>query len=138
MMRPLLSWTFGRRRYPTPQEDALILAQLREAALRAIWRLEQGADGPGDINPHTGRTSSYALASMLTLYPAGDAPAAVSDTLGRVAHMVFAGKPQHREARRDWTVWELERLGHTAAAERFTDLVATRGGTLARPRTEGN
>lgn len=129
---------FGRHRDMKPTDGALILAQLREAALRAIWRLEQGPDGPGDINPHTARTSSYALASMLTFHPGGGAPAIEPDPVYRVAHMVFAGKPHNREARRDWTVWELERLGHPAVAERFADLVATDGGALARPRTEGH
>lgn len=104
-----------------------VLADLREAALRAIWRLHQD-NGPGDINPHTARVNAYQLAGMLT-FSADGSPIHVGDPIDRIAHMIYAGKPHNREPRHDWTLWELQRLGHTDAAERLTELVRTQGGT---------
>jgi len=95
------------------------MAALRAAALRAITRLDH-PDGPrADINPHTASVSPYALASMLTSDLRGDP---VSEGVSRVVHMIAAGQPQRREARRDWLAWELERLGHARAARAVASL----------------
>ncbi|MYV63865.1 hypothetical protein GTW37_36695 [Streptomyces sp. SID4931] len=102
--------------------EAQVVASLREAALRAIY-LREKADQPGgarpDINPHTENITSYSLASMLTFDLTGDGAA---ESLGRVIHMIFAGQPERIESRRRWVVWELDRLGHTAAARRLSDM----------------
>jgi hypothetical protein len=101
----------GRRDEAKAQADTM--AALRVAALRAIARLDH-PDGPrADINPHTPGVSAYALASMLTFDFRGDQ---VGEDLSRVVHMIAAGKPERREARRDWLAWELGRLGHDDAA----------------------
>ncbi|MCX4885977.1 hypothetical protein [Streptomyces sp. NBC_00847] len=106
-----------------------LLADLHEAALRAIWRLEK-PDGPEDVNPHTASVTSYSLASMLT-FSADGSPISMGDAIDRVAHMIYAGKPERRETRRDWLVWELERLGRPDDAARLARLVDTHGGTRA-------
>ncbi|MDS0140611.1 MULTISPECIES: hypothetical protein [unclassified Amycolatopsis] len=108
-------WTRKSKPYP----NAELVNALREAGLRAIWRLEQ-KDGPGDINPHTARMTSYALASMLT-FSADGSPIRVGDGFERVKQMVFAGMPERRESRRDWVVWELDRLGYAAQARALAD-----------------
>ncbi|WP_018569663.1 hypothetical protein [Streptomyces sp. PsTaAH-124] len=111
-------------------QEAALLTALREAALRAIWRLEQ-ENGPGDINPHTTSVSAYSLASMLT-FSADASKINVGNVIARVAHMIYAGKPTRRDSRLAWTVWELERLGLAEAAQQLTELVRTHGGTRAR------
>jgi hypothetical protein len=109
--------------------EATLLASLREAALRAIWRLHQDS-GPGDVNPHTTQVSTYSLASMLT-FSADGSPVNIGDVIDRVAHMIYAGKAESRDSRLAWTVWELERLGYADAATHLTHLVTTHGGTRA-------
>ncbi|MFH8642038.1 hypothetical protein [Streptomyces goshikiensis] len=104
------------------QAEARVVADLREAALRAIYlreKADQAGGEPADINPHTVDVTAYSLASMLTFGIDGDPQV---ESLGRVVHMVFAGKPERIESRRRWIVWELERLGHTAAARLLSDL----------------
>ncbi|MEU2740935.1 hypothetical protein ABZ656_37740 [Streptomyces sp. NPDC007095] len=100
-------------------QDAVMLAGVREAALRAIWRLEQPGS-PGDVNPHTSRMTPYALASMLT-FSADGSEIHLGDVLARLEMMIFTGTPERREPRRDWTVWELERLGFTESARYLAD-----------------
>ncbi|MGX9891197.1 hypothetical protein [Streptomyces sp. NPDC002276] len=100
-------------------QDAAMLAGLREAALRAIWRMEQ-PNSPGDVNPHTSRLTPYALASMLT-FSADASGIHVGDVLSRLEMMIFTGMAERREPRRDWTVWELERLGYTESGRYLAD-----------------
>jgi hypothetical protein len=89
------------------------------AVLRAITRLNH-PDGPrADIYSHTASVSPYALAPVLTSDLRGDP---VSEGVSRAVHMIAAGKPQRREARRDWLAWELERLGHAEAAHAVASL----------------
>ncbi|MFE4264484.1 hypothetical protein [Streptomyces sp. NPDC056883] len=107
------------------QAEARVVADLREAALRAIYlreKADQAGGAPADINPHTVDVTAYSLASMLTFGIDGDPQV---ESLGRVVHMVFAGKPERIESRRRRIVWELERLGHTAAARLLLDLTRT-------------
>lgn len=115
---------FNRKR----SREAALLAALREAALRAIWRLQQ-ENGPGDVNPHTVELTPYSLASMFT-FSADGSPISVGDVVDRIAHMIYAGKAENRDGRLAWTVWELERLGDAEAAQQLTELVRTHGGTL--------
>ncbi|GAB2717907.1 hypothetical protein [Kitasatospora kifunensis] len=110
--------------------DTEVLAELRECALRAIWRLTQ-ENGPSDINPHTVRLTPHTLASMLTFTRDGSKYDG-ADPFFHFAHMIFAGKEENREARHDWAVWELERLDRPEAARRLDELVATEGGARAR------
>lgn len=109
------------RWWPRPKTypNAELVHALREAALRAIWRLEQ-PNGPGDVNPHTQRVTSYALASMLT-FSADASPIVMGDGFERVKQMIFAGKPERQEPRRDWVVWELHRLGYEEQARSLAD-----------------
>jgi hypothetical protein len=113
---------FNRRKH-----DAELLASLREAALRAVWRLHQ-EDGPDDVNPHTTEVTPYSLASMLTFSPDGS-PLHVGDVVGRIAHMIYAGRAENRDGRLAWTVWELKRLGHADAAAYLAESVETEGGS---------
>lgn len=109
---------FGSKKVRT-NPDAAAVADLRTAALRAICRKEH-ADGPlKDINPHTLDVTAYSLASMLTFDAHGER---VTESLGRLVHMIWAGKPERIESRRRWAAWELDRLGHTAAARLLSDL----------------
>lgn len=91
------------------------VAALRTAALRAVCRLEHPDGLRTDMNPHTPEVSAYALASMLTFDFRGDP---VSEDVDRIVHMIVAGAPERRGARRDWLAWELDRLGHADAARR--------------------
>ncbi|MGP3951208.1 hypothetical protein [Streptomyces sp. 7N604] len=116
---------FNRRK----NAKAALLASLREAALRAVWRLHQ-ENGPGDVNPHTTEVTAYSLASMLT-FSADGSPVHVGDVIDRVAHMIYAGKAENRDSRLAWTVWELERLGYADAAAHLAELVRTHCGTRA-------
>jgi hypothetical protein len=110
------------------QSEAEVLALLRTAALRAITRKEHPEGPRQDINPHTETITTYALASMLTFDLRGDR---ASEDVSRLAHMIFAGGADRLEVRRDWAVWELERLGHPTAE--FLHSIATHGGILVVP-----
>ncbi|MGY0466764.1 hypothetical protein ACW14Y_41890 (plasmid) [Kitasatospora sp. cg17-2] len=111
-------------RWGTGRAEAQVVADLREAALRAIYLREKAAQPDGarpDINPHTPDNTTYSLASMLTFDSGGSRQ---PGSLGRVVHMVFGGQPERVESRRRWLVWELERLGHPEAARLLSDLTA--------------
>lgn len=109
-----------------------VMAELREAALRAIWKLER-PEGPGqDINPHTAGIDSYTLASMLTFSARGDR-VEVGDPIDRLAHMIYAGTPERIQSRRAWVIWELERLAEGDQAQRLAHLVDTAGGSRVAP-----
>ncbi|HEY3690558.1 MAG TPA: hypothetical protein VGL46_09660 [Pseudonocardiaceae bacterium] len=118
-------WTRNKLRRDTRD----LVNQLREAALRAIWRLER-PDSPGDINPHTAGLTPYALASMLTF--SRDGSSVASGGLERVKQMIVAGKLEHRKVRRDWVAWELERLGHVDQARSVTEDIDASGDSTMR------
>ncbi|MFB8242678.1 hypothetical protein ACFC58_39715 [Kitasatospora purpeofusca] len=110
------------KRRGTGRAEAQVVADLREAALRAIYLREKAAQPDGarpDINPHTPDNTTYSLASMLTFDSRGSRQ---PGSLGRIVHTVFAGQPERIETRRRWLVWELVRLGHTEAARLLSDV----------------
>jgi hypothetical protein len=85
-----------------------------------------------DINPHTVEVTPYALAGMLEFSSRGE-PVDVGDVVERIAHMIYAGKPDRVQGRRDWIVWELNRLGAADWAQRIGYLVDTQGETVPLP-----
>jgi hypothetical protein len=124
-MRKLLGGVSGeerRREEEHRRAEERVVADLREAALRVIYVREKAGQPGGsrlDVNPHSPDVSTYSLASMLTFEISGHPE---RGSLGRVVHMIFAGKPERIEERRRWVAWELEQLGHTAAARLLSDL----------------
>lgn len=90
------------------------------------------------ITPRASLTADRTLnliriaSSCLATDPRGER---VPESLGRVIHMIFAGRAEYIEGRRRWLAWELDRLGHPEAARLVSDLSVAETGQYMGPGT---